>query len=651
MSLKKTLFSSLGSFAIALMVGAAPAHATTLNFSTGAGASQFNWQRATGDINFAWGSLPNERIPAYLHTIKHSINSTVSPSLCGIGMTNYDAIALYAKDFTGDGAADYVLDESAYFKQGESENCPVRICSAVNLAISGEARVACQIALYVKKSGSRITSSKVNSETDSEANSEDLGPCPKDASDNTTCRSECPASPDLCPTFFKYNFGNPALERYAFRWEFITATEYARLTAGVTNIYGSRLYKDPLNHNPVFVIDTNKDACTNEELLLWTDGALSGIDSFRCMKFLQYSGSKFYDLYDPSPYTGSADNSSMMTRVEFSNAASDGFLKDVPDGSGVCTAETCPWRGSSNKNGVMSLIGKDDKTFKLNGSAVPSQYRGYVAFQFLDSSGALFCRQYKNSSSVSYLVPAGTDRDLFNFISIVQANGLDGVSSPSSAANKGAYSCAHRFTDWVGATSCPSVPCNTAVTIAAERRCQRSSSAYGACSECAGIVDPHPVGGVAHLCTYKRICTGAVCPPHHSCLPAETKILMADGSEKAIVDVKVGDSVMGFSQKEAMGSLYASKVVSLMETEDSSLVRINDLKITGGHLLVTKQGKVIPANAVKVGDIIVGPDAELVEVKKAEPAEDGVTVYNFNLEDADGYVANGMRVMAFPVDR
>jgi hypothetical protein len=123
---------------------------------------------------------------------------------------------------------------------------------------------------------------------------------------------------------------------------------------------------------------------------------------------------------------------------------------------------------------------------------------------------------------------------------------------------------------------------------------------------------------------------------------------MADGSRKAIVDVKVGDLVLGFDKNAPLDAPHPAKVAALMQTEDMDTLKINDLKITGGHLLMTQNGKLIPANSVKVGDKLVGISGEIVSVKTIDPAKEKTKVYNLGLENADGYIADGIRVVIYP---
>lgn len=74
------------------------------------------------------------------------------------------------------------------------------------------------------------------------------------------------------------------------------------------------------------------------------------------------------------------------------------------------------------------------------------------------------------------------------------------------------------------------------------------------------------------------------------CLHPDTKILMADGTTKAIKDIVVGDEVKSFSYKD--GRLHNGKVIWSGKTkENAELVQFEDLKCTPDHKIFEPRGE------------------------------------------------------------
>lgn len=612
------------------------------------GASPFDWWRTKDNWRYSWGSLPDERIPANQHTIKKSINDTVDPNLCGIGKENYDAIKTYAVDYSGDGEPDYVLDETDYFHQGiNTDSCPIQICESVN----SEGESACQIAFFTYDSLTQILTDP--KDTTSEV-IHVVDPCPENASDNKSCRPECPASTKWCPHLFQYNM-TVAMSRFAYKWRFIDPEGYTTLTKDVTSIYGRKIYSELPNKNrPVLVIDTIKSACTSEELDQWQNRPKW---KGRCIKFFQYlngneiadepgkkgqnAEGRFQDLYNPTPENGTAQNDTRITTKEFD--ANYALIREETDNDRT-------WMGKLSSPTALKL--PDGKGTAQNALAVPPAIKnapGVVAIQFSTDGEMKRCRVIRNTSSNKYLLPWKSLGELDSFINHIDTLRKNYKSSPNKNPLKDLTEsqCGVQYTPWAGTTTCPALACGQKITIGAERRCQRASSAYGACEECDNITDPSTVN--PHECMFKKVCYGGPCPPHHSCVPANTKILMADGSQKPISEIKIGDTVMGFNKGDPSAPAHPALVKSLMLTEKSDLLQINDLKITKGHTVVLKSGMIVPARSVKKGDKLLDASGKTIVVKTTGSAGTAEMVYNFDLKNADGYIANGIRILAYPL--
>lgn len=136
------------------------------------------------------------------------------------------------------------------------------------------------------------------------------------------------------------------------------------------------------------------------------------------------------------------------------------------------------------------------------------------------------------------------------------------------------------------------------------------------------------------------------------CFLPDTKILMADGSEKRIAEVQVGDVVMGEG-----GSLNTVTEAKSFDKIDS-VYKINggDYFVTGGHPFKTTAGwKAMRPTAVaashqalNVTELSVGD--ELIKREGTETVfsivymEMPVTVYNLSVGGNDTFFANGYLV-------
>jgi hypothetical protein len=125
-----------------------------------------------------------------------------------------------------------------------------------------------------------------------------------------------------------------------------------------------------------------------------------------------------------------------------------------------------------------------------------------------------------------------------------------------------------------------------------------------------------------------------------TCFVAGTPVLMADGSSKAIEEVKAGDKVL--SKDEASGKIVAKEVVSTkVRTAPSTLV----IEVEGGtrvettpeHPFFVEGVGWTPAGRLAIGNAIVtraGPSVKIVQIEtKEKPA----TVYNFEVADTHSY--------------
>jgi hypothetical protein len=121
---------------------------------------------------------------------------------------------------------------------------------------------------------------------------------------------------------------------------------------------------------------------------------------------------------------------------------------------------------------------------------------------------------------------------------------------------------------------------------------------------------------------------------------AGTPVLMADGSSKAIEEVKKGDKVL--SKDEASGKIVAKEVVSTkVRTAPSTLV----IEVAGGmrvettpeHPFYVEGTGWTPAGQLAIGNAIVTRAGPSLKIVRIETKETPAAVYNFEVADTHSY--------------
>jgi hypothetical protein len=233
---------------------------------------------------------------------------------------------------------------------------------------------------------------------------------------------------------------------------------------------------------------------------------------------------------------------------------------------------------------------------------------------------------------------------------------------------------------WTGMISCDDLTarpsCNETRVISAQRYCRLENGSFDACGSCDHAEDPDKalnfdmksVNGDVLVnpklaqtkCFFSAACyanSSEECPAsgssggHVFCLSSDTKIKMADGTEKEIIKIKPGERVMAFNAKHTRnGALSTAIVKATAVTKKQKIVKINDLRITPLHKIVLSTGRAVMAKEIRVGDKILKADGSVEEVTKIDTRQAPITVYNLVLENGnDGYIANGVRVLSYPI--
>jgi len=237
---------------------------------------------------------------------------------------------------------------------------------------------------------------------------------------------------------------------------------------------------------------------------------------------------------------------------------------------------------------------------------------------------------------------------------------------------------------WIGKLKCSELEtqpaCNQVKIITATRSCVLENGNTGGCDYCANAADPDEsfmkdlladtaakVGGMvtsssASRCFFQAVChhpeNTPGCPTvpsggHVFCLAPDTKIQMADGSEKEIKDIRAGEYVNAFDAKHSKkGKLRKAKVEATTITKEQDIIKINNLEITPKHKVVLASGRAVEAKNINIGDKILLANGEVEKVKTIDNERPKIDVYNLILEKtSEGYIANGMKVLSYPMEK
>jgi len=137
-----------------------------------------------------------------------------------------------------------------------------------------------------------------------------------------------------------------------------------------------------------------------------------------------------------------------------------------------------------------------------------------------------------------------------------------------------------------------------------------------------------------------------------ACWVAGTQILMADNTYRNIEDLKIGDMVMSYPETKKTRRwntpLEAKPIVSLLVDVHPEIWHLNDSMVSGTEWMIKEDGTAAIVQWLNVGDTVLGPDNNLVEITRVEPAEGQLkkqVIYNFETKDNYTYIADGMRTI------
>jgi len=131
------------------------------------------------------------------------------------------------------------------------------------------------------------------------------------------------------------------------------------------------------------------------------------------------------------------------------------------------------------------------------------------------------------------------------------------------------------------------------------------------------------------------------------CFGPETPILMADGTEKAIRNVRVGDIVIAENERGVRTKNIVTKIFDhdyrATRAREFDMLRVNhELIVRAEHPIFTERGLVLAGN-LQVGDIMLGV-AGPVPVTSVQPGPAIPRIYNLTTYPDHTYFAGGVLV-------
>jgi len=124
------------------------------------------------------------------------------------------------------------------------------------------------------------------------------------------------------------------------------------------------------------------------------------------------------------------------------------------------------------------------------------------------------------------------------------------------------------------------------------------------------------------------------------CFLAGTRVRMADGSEKSIESVAVGDSVATRADESDPTLRDGSVAETFRHEVDGYLVIDGSLRVTPEHA-VFANGRWATAGELRVGDSLLGIDNGWRRISSIERRDERVTVYNLSVGTYHTYFADG----------
>jgi uncharacterized protein YfaS (alpha-2-macroglobulin family) len=127
------------------------------------------------------------------------------------------------------------------------------------------------------------------------------------------------------------------------------------------------------------------------------------------------------------------------------------------------------------------------------------------------------------------------------------------------------------------------------------------------------------------------------------CFTGDTPVLLADGSEKSIQDIRPGEMILT-RVSETDATLVPARVGRVHTVEEDGYIIINDtLRVTAAHRMFV-DGHWQAAGDIQVGSVLVDLAGNAVRVEQIAFQREDVTVYNLMVEQYHTFFAGGVWV-------
>ncbi len=127
------------------------------------------------------------------------------------------------------------------------------------------------------------------------------------------------------------------------------------------------------------------------------------------------------------------------------------------------------------------------------------------------------------------------------------------------------------------------------------------------------------------------------------CFTGDTPVLMSGGVQKAIENVRVGDTILTRENEQSSKLVEAKVLRTYVHTVPTYLIVNGSLRVTGEHrVFVNGEWKI--AGLLEIGDVLVDVHNNPVPVRSIERMSGTYTVYNLEVETYRTYFAGGIYV-------
>ena len=124
-----------------------------------------------------------------------------------------------------------------------------------------------------------------------------------------------------------------------------------------------------------------------------------------------------------------------------------------------------------------------------------------------------------------------------------------------------------------------------------------------------------------------------------ACFAADTLVMMADGSHKKIIDIKVGETVKSYDVKS--GQIMDTEVIRIRHGFTGYYYVINGgLKVSPPHPFCTPDNKWVRIEDLKVGQA-VRVSSSISKISSIEHIIDGQQIYNIFVKDNHNFFVSG----------